>query len=145
LRLQDGTQLTQPRWRSYNMSLCINGAPELDPMISSFTPSFKKFTQIRDPSPCKLFVFLDVHEDEIFDASFGMPATAVWGDMQTWWDIPANRHSQGCNFSFADGHAERWKWRVPKNVLVRLSPQQVLPGELPDYRRVQEGYKQHWD
>jgi len=39
----------------------------------------------------------------------GMPAIAVWGDVQTWWDIPANRHSQGCNFSFADGHAEAVK------------------------------------
>ena len=145
LRMMDGTTLPQPRWRSYNMSLCINGAPELDPIISSYTPGFKKFTQIRDPNPSKLFVFLDVHEDEIFDSAFGMPAQALWGDAQTWWDIPANRHAQGCNFSFADGHAERWKWKVPKAVLVRLAPQPVLPEEMPDYRRVQEGYKQRWD
>src|SRR6266567_509267 len=69
LRTRDGVVLTQPRWRSYNMSLCINGAPELDPLISAFTPSYKRFTQISDPNPSKLFVFLDAHEDEIFDST----------------------------------------------------------------------------
>jgi prepilin-type processing-associated H-X9-DG protein len=69
----------------------------------------------------------------------------LWGDVRTWWDIPANRHAQGCNFSFADGHAEHWKWRVPKVVIVRLSPQYVPDEELPDYRRVQDGVRQTWD
>ena len=127
------------------MSLCINGAPELDPNLAPFTPSFKKFTQIRDPDPVKLFVFLDVHEDEIFDSNFGMPALAVWEDVRVWWDIPANRHSQGANLSFGDGHAERWKWRVPKVVKVKYAPQPVPDEELPDYRRMQEGYRQSWN
>ncbi len=139
----DGTHLPQPRWRSYNMSLCINGVPELDPYGWS-NPSFKKFTEIKNPDPCALIVFLDVHEDEIFDSTFGMPALQYWGDARVWWDIPANRHSQGCNFSFADGHAEHWKWRVPK-VYTGSLPQAVPDEELPDYRRVQSGYRQRWD
>jgi len=136
-----GLNLTQQRWRSYNMSLCINGAPELDP-YAQWNPSFRKFTHIRNPDPCRLFAFLDVHEDEIYDCTFGMPSLEVWGDARVWWDIPANRHSQGCNFAFADGHAERWKWRVPK-VFRGSLPQSVPNEELPDYRRVQEGYLQH--
>ena len=84
----DGVKLTQLRWRSYNMSLCINGEPELDP-YSWCNPSFRKFTEIKNPEPCKLFVFLDVHEDEIFDCTFGMPSLQYWGDAQVWWDIPA--------------------------------------------------------
>ncbi len=140
-----GVKLTQLRWRSYNMSLCINGAPELSPSISAVVPSFKKFTQIRNPDPVKLFVFLDVHEDEIYDANFGMPALAVWGDWRVWWDIPANRHSQGANLSFGDGHAEHWKWRVPKVVRVKFNVQPVPDEELPDYRRVQDGFRQYWD
>ena len=27
--------------------------------------------------------------------------------------MPADRHNRGACFSFADGHAERWRWRVP--------------------------------
>ena len=69
----------------------------------------------------------------------------VWGDIRMWWDIPANRHSQGCNFSFRDGHAEHWKWRVPKVVQSRFSPQRVPDEELSDYRRIQNGFRQYWD
>ncbi len=137
-----GVKLSQLRWRSYNMSLCINGAPELDP-LGWANPSFKKFTAIKDPSPVKTFVFVDVLEDEIFDCTFGMPSMQFWGDARVWWDIPANRHSQGCNLSFADGHAEHWKWRVPK-VYQGILPQRVPDAELPDYRRMQEGYRQSW-
>ena len=85
------------------------------------------------------------HEDEIYDANFGMPALVVWGDNRTWWDIPADRHDQGCNLAFGDGHAEHGKWRVPKVVNSRFATQYVPDEELPDYRRLQEGYRQKWD
>jgi len=65
------------------------------------------------------------------------------GDERVWWDIPANRHNQGCNFSFADGHVERWRWQVPKVVKQFLAEQPVPTEELPDYRRMQSGYKQY--
>jgi prepilin-type N-terminal cleavage/methylation domain-containing protein/prepilin-type processing-associated H-X9-DG protein len=139
-----GVKLGQTRWRSYNMSLCINGAPELDPYSWS-NPSFKKYTDIRNPGPAALWVFVDVHEDEIFDSTFGMPATQYWGDARVWWDVPANRHNQGANLSFGDGHAEHWRWRVPKTVSVQYAAQPVPDEELPDYRRMQSGYRQSWD
>ena len=91
-----------------------------------------------------MFVFLDVLEDEIFDCTFGMPNMQFWGDVRVWWDIPANRHSQGVNLSFGDGHAEHWKWRVPKVYNGNL-PQPVPDPELPDYRRMQDGYRQSWN
>jgi len=137
-----GVQLTQPRWRSYNMNLSINGEPQFDP-YSWANPSFRKLTEIKNPDPVQLFVFLDVHEDEIADSTFGMPCQQYWGDARTWWDIPANRHAQGCNLSFGDGHAEHWKWRVPKGVTLTL-PQPVPDEEMPDYRRLQVGYRQSW-
>ena len=115
----DGGKLDRLRWRSYNMSLCINGAPELSPTLYSYIPSFKKFTSIHNPNPTQLFVFLDVHENQIFDANFGMPAMDVWGDIRFWWDIPADRHSRGCNLSFADRSEER---RVGKECRSRWSP-----------------------
>jgi prepilin-type N-terminal cleavage/methylation domain-containing protein/prepilin-type processing-associated H-X9-DG protein len=140
LETHSGSKLPQQRLRSYNMSLAINGSPELDPYAAS-NPSFQRFTAIHEPPPSKLFVFLDVHEDEILDSNFGMPAPSIWGDVKMWWDIPADRHSQGCSLSFADGHAEHWKWRAPKIVLNRFGGgQAVTPEELPDYRRLLKGY-----
>jgi prepilin-type N-terminal cleavage/methylation domain-containing protein/prepilin-type processing-associated H-X9-DG protein len=137
-----GVKTIQPRWRSYNMSLCLNGAPDLDP-YSWCNPSFRKFTEIKNPEPCNLFVFLDVQEDEIYDSTFGMPSLQYWGDARAWWDIPASRHSQGCNFAFADGHSAHWKWKVRKTYSGNL-PQAVPAEELDDYRRMQSGYLQHW-
>jgi prepilin-type N-terminal cleavage/methylation domain-containing protein/prepilin-type processing-associated H-X9-DG protein len=138
-----GVKSPQPRLRSYNMSLSINGFPEYDTILSGYSPSYKKFTEIRDPSPTKLIVFLDVHEKEILDTTFGIPTLASPGRQQVWWDVPGNRHNQGCNFSFADGHSEHWKWKVPKQVTVpRNSVQPLAPGEIDDYNRIESGFKQ---
>jgi prepilin-type processing-associated H-X9-DG protein len=129
-----GVKLAQLRTRSYNMSLSVNGVPTLYGL-----PSYAKLTEIRGPEPSELFVFLDVHEDGIADSLFGIP----WPGSQypdEWWDLPANRHNQGCNFSFADGHVEHWKWTVPK--IFTDVPQPVAgEGELKDYRRVQARVK----
>jgi prepilin-type N-terminal cleavage/methylation domain-containing protein/prepilin-type processing-associated H-X9-DG protein len=141
---RDGQKLGIPKTRSYNISQSLNGLafktgyPVMDNM-----PHFKKLTSIIDPAPTRLFVFIDVHEDSIYDALFGIPTFEYWGDARTWWDIPANRHGQGCNFSFADGHVERWRWQVPKTVRVSFSAQWVGDDELPDYRRFQDGFKQY--
>jgi len=141
----DGTKLPEPRLRSYNMSQSVNGWPEGSPNLAPYLPSYRKSADIRKPPPSKLIVFLDVHEDSIYDCLFGIPTQQFWGNATSWWDIPANRHSQGSDFSFADGHAERWKWRVPKVVRVIFAPQPVPPEEMPDYQRVQEGFRQRWD
>jgi prepilin-type N-terminal cleavage/methylation domain-containing protein/prepilin-type processing-associated H-X9-DG protein len=141
LQAHDGTLLSAPRIRSYNMSQSINGDP--DAFFSTYIPTYTKYTAIKDPTPTKLITFLDVHEDEILDTEFGIPTQGAYGYGSSWWDLPANRHNQGCNFSFADGHAEHWKWKVPKIVTVpRGSIQPVAPGESDDYNRVQSGIKQ---
>ena len=74
-----------------------------------------------------------------------MPTLQFWGDRAEWWDLPANRHGQAANLVFADGHAERWKWRVPKIPTVRFDVQPVPPAELPDFRRMQSGFRQQMD
>ncbi|MCS7089145.1 MAG: prepilin-type N-terminal cleavage/methylation domain-containing protein [Limisphaera sp.] len=141
----EGHPLPFPRTRSYNMSQSVNGWPEFDPRLAEIIPSYKKLSQIQSPPPARLMVFLDVHEDAILDSLFGIPTQQVFGDRREWWDIPADRHRQGCNLSFADGHVEHWRWRVPKVVRARWVAQPVPEAELPDYRRVQQAVRQSWD
>ena len=37
-------------------------------------------------------------------------------------DLPADRHQQGANLSFADGHSEHWRWKAPKQFVTRWEP-----------------------
>jgi prepilin-type processing-associated H-X9-DG protein len=145
IETHDGTVLSQPRLRSYNLSQSINGLSYAG-QISTFVPHYSRFTEIRKPSPAGLFVFIDVHEDEIMDTQFGIPVQADGNWYQGyWWDVPANRHSQGCNFSFADGHVEHWKWEVPKVISVpRGSVQPVAANEWDDYNHMEAGFRQNF-
>jgi prepilin-type N-terminal cleavage/methylation domain-containing protein/prepilin-type processing-associated H-X9-DG protein len=137
-----GTKLSQPRIRSYNLSQSINGLSYAG-QIAAYTPHFSKLTEARNPGPPNLFTFIDVHENEIVDTTFGIPVAAYPGNHNSWWDVPANRHNQGCNFSFADGHVEHWKWKAPKQVTVaRGYIQSVASNELDDYNKMQSGFRQ---
>jgi prepilin-type N-terminal cleavage/methylation domain-containing protein/prepilin-type processing-associated H-X9-DG protein len=142
----DGVKTVQLRNRSYNMSQSVNGYPEYeDPMgIIAKLPAWKKFSQIRRPTPSQLFVFIDEHPDTLLDAQFGNPPVASpWFTQNIWFDIPADRHNQGACLSFADGHAERWHWRIPKTF--RYLGQPATTEEMPDYQRVQSAMKQPAD
>jgi len=137
--LPDGTATGLLRTRSYNMSESINGMPFSDNSGLAGLPTFAKFTQITSPSPSEVLVFIDVHEDGILDSLFGIPWPGSYYPDQ-WWDIPANRHTQGCNFSFADGHTEHWRWKTPK-IFHELGQDVTDPTEVLDFRKVQSHVK----
>jgi prepilin-type processing-associated H-X9-DG protein len=136
----NGQALPMLRNRSYNMSQSVNGCPELVPMPPPINelPAWKTFSGINTPVPAKLFVFIDEHEDTLLDAQFGNPVGIPYFPVM-WFDKPADRHNQGANLSFADGHAERWRWVVPKTP--GYAGQVVGPGEQPDFQRVQNAMK----
>jgi len=142
LQTESGQPLPQLRWRSYNMSQSVNGYPDFDPGLASEIPSWTKFTQIRHPTPSELFVFIDESSGSMEDAQFGNPPIGSWDDGY-WWDLPADRHNQGANLSFADGHVEHWKWVAPK--VFQNIDQPVTPQEIPDYNRIQGAMKQYSD
>jgi prepilin-type N-terminal cleavage/methylation domain-containing protein/prepilin-type processing-associated H-X9-DG protein len=137
-----GQPLTQLRNRSYNMSQSVNGYPEYltslnQPGISDI-PFWKKYTEIRRPIPSQLFVFIDEHPDTLLDAQFGNPAGApYWPPM--WFDMPADRHNQGACLSFADGHAERWRWKTP--MTYSYLGQSPSADQMSDFLRVQSAMK----
>ena len=47
----------------------------------------------------------------INDGVFNLSYTDI---ADNWYDAPSDRHNQGCNLSFADGHAGHIKCRWPK-------------------------------
>ncbi len=63
----------------------------------------KKRTEI-SPNPAMRFVFID-------EGSMSSDAFAVYYRDEQWFDSPPVRHGNGTNLSFADGHAEYWKWK----------------------------------
>ena len=117
------------RKRSYNVSNSANCAAD---------NHFRKYSEIKVTTG--LFVFIDTDEDDIWDSTFGIiPANyPFWSNY--WLDIPADRHQQGCNLTFADGHAEHWKWRAPKDAL-SLGQRSYSSDDLQDLRRLQECIK----
>jgi prepilin-type N-terminal cleavage/methylation domain-containing protein/prepilin-type processing-associated H-X9-DG protein len=136
-----GQPASQLRNRSYNMSQSVNGYPEylvLPPPINAPLPAWKKFSQIRHPTPSQLFVFIDEHPDSMLDAQFGNPVGMPHYPVE-WWDMPADRHNQGACLSFADGHVERWRWNVSKAGAYAGKP--VGAAEMPDFQRVQGAMK----
>jgi len=75
--------------------------------------TYHKFTEIRSPQPSNLFVLIDTDPYDIMDATFGIfPPASFYKDY--WLDLASDRHNRGANLSFADGHAEHWRWKGNK-------------------------------
>jgi prepilin-type N-terminal cleavage/methylation domain-containing protein/prepilin-type processing-associated H-X9-DG protein len=137
VRPLDGEELPLLRTRSYNM----NGT--LACSTTWWVPTYRQYSEMIDPPPSKVFVFIEVHEDGIFDAHFGISSTNAGFYLDHWGDLPADRHRRGINLSFADGHVEYWKWQWPK--VFQMWGQPVAnEKDLADLRRVQEGVRQTW-
>jgi prepilin-type processing-associated H-X9-DG protein len=141
----DWNPLPQLRNRSYNMSQSVNGYPDLtnsdyELPVGTMQPCFASFSEVTNPAPAQLFVFIDENEVTLLDDQFGYPSPGMG---EEWWDMPSNRHNQGANLSFADGHVEHWKWLVP---MIAPYPtgyaQPVSLGQLPDFTRVGNAMRQ---
>ena len=85
----------------------------------------QRYSQILTPGPPDVFVFIDEHEQSICDGEFHVrqanPSDELMkdgsydaGGESDWDKLPADRHNQGANLSFADGHAQPRRWQEPK-------------------------------
>jgi prepilin-type N-terminal cleavage/methylation domain-containing protein/prepilin-type processing-associated H-X9-DG protein len=99
-----------------------------------------KLTDHHLPPPSGVFAFIDEHEKSIDAGNFiiTQPQWITSDDTSdSWYSLPADRHQQGCNLSFLDGHSEHWRWKAPK-----LFKRWVIPatagGDLADHSRLQE-------
>jgi prepilin-type N-terminal cleavage/methylation domain-containing protein/prepilin-type processing-associated H-X9-DG protein len=120
------------RVRSYAMNGYMNG---VDVGLVFFgQKGYKvnlKTSEIASPPPSQAFVFLDEHQNSIDDGHFGF---APEGD--TWMNLPAMWHNNGCNFSFADGRADALQWRDPRTLAIKVSNTVRTPNN-PDLKRLQ--------
>ena len=106
------------RTRSFSMDSYLNGWGAVNPQNQ---PQGKtKYHQLLFPSPVDIFVFIDENEQSIGGGAFAVPLDSVPQDK--WVSQPSDRHHQGCNLSFADGHVQAWHWKAPKHFLYKYQP-----------------------
>jgi prepilin-type N-terminal cleavage/methylation domain-containing protein/prepilin-type processing-associated H-X9-DG protein len=73
-------------------------------------PQYKKLSDVANPGPSEAMVFLDESKETVDDGYFAVRAPTADGGALLWQNSPTARHNKGSGFSFADGHAEIWKW-----------------------------------
>ena len=91
----------------------------------------RRRTQIKRPG--ERIVFVD-------EGKTSVQSWTIFYNQASWWDTPPVRHGDGTNFSFADGHAEYWKWQDTRTVKLSHGATEyaALPDN-PDIPRVQRG------
>jgi prepilin-type N-terminal cleavage/methylation domain-containing protein/prepilin-type processing-associated H-X9-DG protein len=113
------------RDRSYSISCGMNWKDD-NADTAPDNGSFYKFTAIQNPGPSQASVFIDVSANSIDNNEF--PCYNP-GDRAAYYKLPTSRHSNGGLISFADGHAEYWKWKT--SYIVQGNAIKDVPGQVP--------------
>ena len=94
------------RARSYSMNSYVGETSRKPALQERY---FYRPADFSRASASQIFLFIDEHEDSINDGYFFVSEdrTIDWG----WLDVPSNRHTRGTHLIFADGHAERRRWK----------------------------------
>jgi prepilin-type N-terminal cleavage/methylation domain-containing protein/prepilin-type processing-associated H-X9-DG protein len=116
-----------PQTRTVSLDFDMNGTTGTHPVSGTqLTDKSDSFWPITSDSGfvhagvsvSQKFVFVDENEYSVGDACFALHSNgslaAVGNSLDLWWNLPGSRHNKGCTFSFADGHAELWKWHGSK-------------------------------
>ncbi len=119
---------------TYGIFDSMNGA--ITSLVSQSSVPRKVFvkSRARIKRPGERAVFID-------EGKTSTQSYTIHYNKPTWWDGVPLRHGEGTNFSFADGHAEYWKWMDIRTV--KFARQEgdwqslrEAPGN-PDIHRVQ--------
>ncbi len=125
------------RTRSYAADLFLNttantGSP-MD-LINTSPQMHRKYSSLGKPGPSRIYVFAEEHEECIDSGAFAF-GNPWWPEINNsnvegffWDDYPADRHNNGCNASFADGHVDHWRWKWKRHV---TRPTSKPGGSLP--------------
>src|SRR5262245_10636671 len=103
--------------RSYTVNAALNGkGGMIEPNPPRPFVYLKKLSSMVTPPPSRVWVFT---ESSPFTAMPGDPVLAFHIAQslphELWGDRPTDRHSRGCNLSFADGHVQFHRWKAPKD------------------------------
>ena len=96
----------------YTPSALAAGGPAQGGGTFNGVTTLAKFSQIQASSAgvAQKIVLVDEAQNGVDDGCFGVyPASA---GKNAWWNLPGCRHDgkRACPFTFADGHAEVWRW-----------------------------------
>jgi len=120
-----------PRVRSVSMSGQMGGDVAMIPT----NPPCLKETDIRHPPPSRAFLFIDERDDSIDDGYFAVTLTP-----RSWQNCPATWHQRGDVLSFADAHAEYWRWLEPGTITAHFPFGAVKSPVDRDFDRVLNAY-----
>jgi prepilin-type N-terminal cleavage/methylation domain-containing protein/prepilin-type processing-associated H-X9-DG protein len=98
------------RVRSISMSGRLAGDQNAA-FVNPNVPYFTKIGHINRPDPVNCMVFVDENASCIDDGFFAVRASVA--NTGFWQNTPASRHGNAGLVSFADGHAELWRWVEP--------------------------------
>jgi prepilin-type N-terminal cleavage/methylation domain-containing protein len=96
-----------PRFRSVAMG---TGVAHLNP--DKIPRPVYRMEQIMAPAPANASVFLDEDAWSIQNGALGIEPDGT--GVAQFWNLPASRHHRAGVLSFADGHAEVWRWVGPR-------------------------------
>jgi prepilin-type N-terminal cleavage/methylation domain-containing protein/prepilin-type processing-associated H-X9-DG protein len=103
-------------------------------VLGATYPQYKKLGEIKQPSPTEAMTFVDESIETLDDGYFAVN----WDNNPTaWQNSPTTRHGKSGVFAFADGHAERWRWRTLAKDQLLDAPYAGPPNTQLDFRRMQ--------
>ena len=95
------------RYRSYSIPTGMNWADGYNYTTPYAMASYKKFSQMRSPSPVGAAMFIEEAGNSIDNNVIGVFVQ----DSMNYWNVPSNRHNNSGVIGFADGHAESHRWQ----------------------------------
>ena len=120
--------------RNYSLEGRMGGNKDTEWVLGKDYPQYTKMTDIMRPAPAEAMTFLDESIETLDDGYFAVN----WENKPTvWQNSPTVRHGKSGVFAFADGHSERWSWRVLNRDQDLDAPYAGPPNTLVDFRRMQ--------
>jgi prepilin-type processing-associated H-X9-DG protein len=127
------------RTRSYFLNAALNGVDRNEyPSVLAMLRT--KSMQLSRPS--RIWSFLDGSEGTILGgACYVWPWVPADPESDRWMLQPSDRHRQGANLAFADGHVFRQQWHWPKPLVAvwGIAVPVANESDRQDLRWLQEG------
>lgn len=122
---QSGTSDAYKMYRTYNIQGGLNGEEP---------NGYKRHSKIARPS--ETYVFVEENYDGTWSNNNGGSwqlgsATSGGPEDECWWNATAIWHNEGSTLSYADGHAESFKWKDDRTVLF-ATDRGLAPFHQPD-------------